>query len=355
MTALAMDRLTDQLGTPEMVLPQLLSFPVEADTIIYGGALVAINASGNAVPASSSSALRCVGRCEKVADNRTAAHGGPGPGTAGAIQVSVHAGVFYFNSGTGADLISIATLQLCFASDDNTVNATDAGGTRPCVGPVLNVRLDGQVGVLVGFPSLYQANPELLSTAFTARAVATSIAAYAGTGTGVLTASATGAIGSQDGVAVAAGDVIFLPHGLSNVQNADVGPWTITNAGSASPATKYVLTRPDWWVHGAAIPLVSEVRIGPEGTAWKNSTWKSTTTGTIDTTDPLFYPVRLLGTGAVGTQVTGLYALSTAQVSAMDTTANHSVKPALVAGNGNGTLDFTGTGTDAISWVVFNF
>lgn len=353
MTALSMDRKTDQLGTPDIVLPQLLSFPVAADTIIYGGALVALDASGNAVPASSTAALRCVGRCEKVADNRTLAHGGPGAGTAGLTQVSVHQGVFYFNSGTGVDLISAARMQLCFASDDNTVNATDSGGTRPVVGPVYNVRSDGQVGVLVGFPSLFEVDPELLSSFFTARAVATSIQAYAGTGTGALTESANAALAAQDGITIAVGDTIFFPHGLSNVQDADVGPWVVTALGGAS--SKWSLVRPNWWVHGAPLPLVAEIKLGPSGTVWKNSTWKSTTTGTIDTTDALFYPLRIMGSGAVGTQVTGLYALSTAQVSAVDKTAAAAVKAVLVAGNGNGTLDFTGTGTDAISWIVSNF
>src|SRR5262249_50258134 len=101
MTALGADRKTDKLGTEDVVYPGLLRYPVEANTTIYGGALVAINAAGNAVPASSIGALKCLGRAERqIANQSTGGTVGPdgiASGAAGSIAVPVRQGVFYFN------------------------------------------------------------------------------------------------------------------------------------------------------------------------------------------------------------------------------------------------------------------
>ena len=351
MTALTMDRSTDQLGTPDGVLPPLLSFGVEANTIIYAGGMVGINAAGNAVPMSANAALRCVGRCERDAPNRTT---DPSGGAAGAIQVAVRMGAFYYDSGVGVDAITLALLQEVYASDDHTVCATDGGGLRPPVGYVFNVGLTGQVGVLLGFPSLYPGAGEVASVPYVCNAVATSIQAYSGTGTGVLTqTTAASAFATQDGIAAAVGNIVWFPHGLANVQAADVGPWQVMVVGSAS--IKWVCQRPDWWTHGAALPLFADIKIGIGGTVWGNSTWRTSATGTIDTTDPLAYPVKLMGTGAVGTAISNQYVTTTATCQAIDVTATHAVTPTLTAGNGSGSLSFTGTGTDAIMWVIFNF
>lgn len=189
-----------------------------------------------------------------------------------------------------------------------------------------------------------------------ARVVITSIAAYAGTGTGVLTASATGAIGAQDGATLTAGQLVFLPKVTGGAGGttvaADVGPWIVTDPGGA---TKFVLTRPAWWAHGAAIQQAFDIPIA-EGTVWIGSTWRTTCAAglLVDTGDPLFYPDVQKGTGAVGTVVNGIFALASAQPTAVDATAAAAVKAVLAAGNGTGTLTFTGTGTDAINWTVQN-
>ena len=350
MSLLTVDRSTDQLGTPDGVLPQLLSFPVEANTRIYAGGMVGLNTSGNAVPMTATPTLRCVGRCERDAFNLTT---DPSGGAAGAIQCPVRQGAFFFDTGTGADAITVATLQLCYSSDDHTVNATDAGGTRPAVGVVYNIGLTGQVGVLLGFPSLYAANSPS-TTPYLVNAIATSVAAYTGTGTGTLTqTTASAGFPTQDGVTSAVGEVVWFPHGLTNVTAADVGPWVVQVVGSAS--IKWVVQRPDWWVHGAALPVFADIHVAIGGTAWGNSVWRTTATGTIDTTDPLAYPIKLMGTGAVGTTVSNQYVTSTATCQAIDATGAHAVSPTLTAGNGSGSLAFTGTGTDAIQWVIFNF
>lgn len=214
-------------------------------------------------------------------------------------------------------------------------------------------------GLLLAAANVEDALAEVAAQIFhTARVVITSIAAYVGTTTGVLTASANGAIGAQDGATLTAGQIVFLPKVTGGAGGttaaADVGPWVVTNPGGAS--AKFVLTRPAWWTHGAAIPQASTIVIA-EGTVWAATTWRSTCAAglVIDTGDPLFYPDVQKGTGAVGTQVTGVFAMAAASVSANDTTAAAAVKPTLVAGNGSGTLDFVGTGTDAVKWCVTNF
>jgi hypothetical protein len=123
-----------------------------------------------------------------------------------------------------------------------------------------------------------------------ARAVATSIAAYAASN-GTLTASANGAIGAQDGITLAAGDVLFLQEGLSNVTAADAGPYTVVNAGGA--AAKFVLSRPSWWKHGALIAEGAEMAIGTEGTLFAGTMWRSfvaTAAKVIGTDAPAFFP-----------------------------------------------------------------
>ena len=149
-SALTMDRKTDQLGTPDAVLPQLLYFPVEANTSIYGGALVATNAAGNAVPATAVEALIVWGRCERQVLNTTAA----GFGSAGAVSVTVRSGVFFFNNSTIAAISAADVGLACYAENDNVVSATSQGGTLPFAGTIVAYSTPAgdslQVGVLCG-------------------------------------------------------------------------------------------------------------------------------------------------------------------------------------------------------------
>jgi hypothetical protein len=295
MTALLMDRPTDQLGTPDTVIPQLLYYPVEANTTIYGGALVAINGNGNAVPASASASLKCIGRCERQVVNTTQA----GVGAAGAISVTVRQGVFFFNC-PDSSITAVNVFQNCYAVDDNDVSLSDAGGTRPYAGVIIMFGEvgaygvgAGQVGVYVGAANAFSANPEEgASSSFRARAVVTSLPnTYTGTTTGILTGTANAGLGTQDGVTVAAGDVVLLPAGTTHISAAtDAGPYTVTQLGSGS--LPFILSRPDWWPTGGIIPNGASIDLGGAGTLFKGSSWKSfSAQGTvIDTTDPALYP-----------------------------------------------------------------
>jgi hypothetical protein len=131
-------------NTPEWTGAQRIHLgllPVEASTSVYVGSMVAIDASGNAVPAqaiSGSSTLRrlqIAGICEYVyaggvlppgidALNQTA-NGALFPGatatvgTAGAISVGVATGIFGMDHDSTVTAAQIG--QIVFASDDHTV------------------------------------------------------------------------------------------------------------------------------------------------------------------------------------------------------------------------------------------
>ncbi len=180
------------------------------------------------------------------------------------------------------------------------------------------------------------------AVSFQCRAVATSIAAYSGSGTGVLTASANGAIGSQDGVTLVAGDCLLVQAGLANVTAKDSGPWVVSNPGGAS--APFVLTRPSWWAHGSTIIPGNWLHVGGEGTLFPGSTWKSFAVAhVVDVTDPALYPDQVsksvtlvAGTAAAVTTIpcrpnANVLFLRTA-ANTCSSTAMYSVVPALTAG-----------------------
>src|ERR1700684_1660052 len=62
-----MAALTSSRNTPEMSdFGRMQVYPVEANTTVYLGSMVALNANGNAVPAASAAGLRIVGRAERM-------------------------------------------------------------------------------------------------------------------------------------------------------------------------------------------------------------------------------------------------------------------------------------------------
>jgi hypothetical protein len=123
---------------------KLKSLPVAASTTIYGGAIVAINQSGYAVPASADPSLFVVGVALAAADNSA--------GSAGAISVAIERGVFSFNNSSSTSTLTDADIgRVCYAADDNTVARITAIGTLPPVGKCMG--LDGsdvlvEVGLL---------------------------------------------------------------------------------------------------------------------------------------------------------------------------------------------------------------
>ena len=123
-----MAALSNSRNTPEMADGgRMRVLPVEANTNIYLGGIVALNAAGNAVPASATTtvanAQRVVGRAEYVKNGMPGQNAINNPGAAGAISITARKGVFLYASDGS---VGAAQLGLnCFALDDNTVTALD--------------------------------------------------------------------------------------------------------------------------------------------------------------------------------------------------------------------------------------
>ena len=112
-------------GTPGYVV----SYGVAASQIIYGGALVALDAAGQAIPASDAASIKVIGVAEETVKSGT---------TAGEDKVLVRRGaVTAFANADGANKLTIADIGVvCFVADDQTVQ--DSGAAN-----------DAKVGVLV--------------------------------------------------------------------------------------------------------------------------------------------------------------------------------------------------------------
>lgn len=133
MAALTQERLPDFHG----VTPSRRTIPMKAGVKIYKGALVAIDSSGNAMPAGllAGGTVRCVGIASATFDNTG--------GAAGALKAEVQVGVFKF-ANHGADLVTAASVQTdCFVVDDQTVALTNGTSTRAPAGKVQQVDSDG--------------------------------------------------------------------------------------------------------------------------------------------------------------------------------------------------------------------
>jgi hypothetical protein len=150
-----MAALSNSRNTPEMADGgRMRVFPVEANTNIYLGGIVALNAAGNAVPASATTtvanAQRVVGRAEYVKNGIPGQNAINNPGAAGAISITARKGVFLYASDGS---VGAAQLGLnCFALDDNTVTALDrASGASvqqyAAAGQVVAIDPSGQVWV----------------------------------------------------------------------------------------------------------------------------------------------------------------------------------------------------------------
>lgn len=134
MTALAADRNTPERAGDEFV------YPVAATTKIYAGAIVMLNASGDATKGATATGQVCVGRADEQVDNT---------GAAGAKTIKVRKGVFRWANSAAGDAITKAEIgDTCYIVDDQTVAKTDGTGTRSAAGTIVDVDADG-VWVLV--------------------------------------------------------------------------------------------------------------------------------------------------------------------------------------------------------------
>jgi hypothetical protein len=111
------------------------SDPVAAATKIWAGAIVVLNASGDAAPASTATGLIARGVAKETVDNT---------GAAGDLNVTSRPGVFRFANSAGADEITRAEIgDDCYLVDDQTVAKTDGTSTRSVGGKVVDVDANG--------------------------------------------------------------------------------------------------------------------------------------------------------------------------------------------------------------------
>lgn len=305
MTALLQSR-----GSSVKSIERLLML-LEVGAKVWKGGIALVNANGNVVQGQAGPGYVRVGTFYEDKDNSA------GTSTI-AVNVELDQEIFarWFVNDTTAPVKQTDMLKDCYVLDDQTVTADSINSPAGRVWGIDTIQ-----GVLV--QCTYGQNPpdeEVFALVHQARAVITSIAAYTAAG-GVLTANANGAIGAQDGVTLAAGDVVFLPTDKAAAP-ADAGPYIATAVGGAS--AKFVLTRPNWFRTGSHQPSGQMITLGGEGTLWQGSEWKSlvaASTFVVDTTDGAFYPrcqtsatSVAMTAGVLGTPITACYVSPNAQV-----------------------------------------
>jgi hypothetical protein len=255
----------------------LAQYPVAAATTIYAGTLVAVNASGYAVPASASSALTVIGRAEKTVTNTSAA----GFGSAGALDVLIRKGAFFFTC-AGAGITSVG--KMAYVVFDNEVSLSDGSGTRPPAGKIIKYDGDassnafGQVAVEIGMPSLSDGG-ELPGGMLDLN--------VDGVVTGNVADLAAFAVGTNtDGLTHVEGNIVALVAQTTPAQN---GLYIVgAVATGVAPLTRVILSTGDTIAAWSVRFSVSG------GTLFAGSEWKNSAAGTVGTNDPAFYPGRVV-------------------------------------------------------------
>lgn len=133
-----MTALTAPRNTPQRQLDKVAD-PVAAATKIQAGGIVCLDASGNAVPGSTSAALKSRGVAFRSVDNSG--------GAAGDETVESQKGCFYFGN-SATDAIDRADIGgTAYIEDDQTVAAsngdTGSGATRSAAGKIVDVDANG--------------------------------------------------------------------------------------------------------------------------------------------------------------------------------------------------------------------
>jgi hypothetical protein len=142
MTALSADKSVIEADGEWLDYPEP-PLTIAASTIIYQGAVVAVNTSGYVVPGAADPTLKVLGWSRGRIDNSA--------GAAGAEKVPIcRKPIRLANSGAGVDALTNADVgEYCYLADDQTAARTSAGGDRPVAGRVAHV--DSSAGVLVEF------------------------------------------------------------------------------------------------------------------------------------------------------------------------------------------------------------
>lgn len=146
MTALTTDRHTNERTN------NTYAFPIQANTLCYGGGLATLTATGYVRPGTvdgSSPTCVPVGRFRRRYNNLTGADPMMDMTTAAVAQVEI--GVYRWEN-SAADPVTVASLhKVCYVLDDCTVAATSATNTRGPAGIVMDIDSMG-IWVATGVP-----------------------------------------------------------------------------------------------------------------------------------------------------------------------------------------------------------
>lgn len=112
-----------------------LNVGLAADTVIAAGELVAVNASGYAVPAADTAGLTVIGRAESDVDNTD--------GSAGDLDVTVKRGVFKYDNSSGNPVTIASIGAACYVEDSTTVAVAAGPDNDIPAGLVIRVESDG--------------------------------------------------------------------------------------------------------------------------------------------------------------------------------------------------------------------
>lgn len=111
--------LTAGRNTVEIQDGKTLVLPVKAGTKVYDGSLVALDATGYAVPGDTAVGLIAAGRAEEFVDNTG--------GADGALTVKVRRGVFKFDNDETDPVTAQDIMKDCYILDDETVTMLAVG------------------------------------------------------------------------------------------------------------------------------------------------------------------------------------------------------------------------------------
>lgn len=125
-----MTALTKERNTPAR-MNNRFNDPVAAGVVIYAGALVVLDADGNAAPGTTGNGLTARGVAMASIDNSQ--------GAAGAEMVETEKGVWRL-ANDGADTIDRTHIGgTAYIVDDQTVAASDGSGSRSAAGNIVDV------------------------------------------------------------------------------------------------------------------------------------------------------------------------------------------------------------------------
>jgi len=133
MAAQTKDRITPQRAGVDY------NDPVAAGAVIHAGALVVLDAAGNAAPGTVALGLSARGVAQEHVDNTG--------GAVGAVSVNTVAGIFLFANDATVTRADIS--KPAFIVDDQTVANNDGTATRSAAGTITDVDAEG-VWVQIG-------------------------------------------------------------------------------------------------------------------------------------------------------------------------------------------------------------